>query len=552
MINKVIVHHFKKFARQEFDIPRHLVVVGPNNCGKTTLLQAIGAWAEFAYNWVVTNPDLAREKDGNYPSTNLNLLAFHSVPLADFEHLWTDKKVRDPVSVWLHTDQWKIGFEIIHHENELSYIRPAKEVHEKDLEKYIKDPFVPVYIPPLSGIEIREPSLNLADVRSAYFAKAQAGSILRNLLLAVSQDKQKWTKLQNVIQDFFGYKLDPPSGGAQIHVRYRHSVEGQSYDLSSAASGFLQVLMIYAALLAKEESRVFLMDEPDAHLHLLLQDKMYRDLYDFAQKTCSQLIIATHSERLINAAADADVDSLRLLAGHLKKVPDKYKLADTLELENEEIVLAQTEPGMLYAEDHTDVRILREWARILEHPLLPFLEKPFWKKTAQNKQSAAKHFSAVRLLVPDFLGVELCDGDIKRSKQSTLPTGMIRLFWNRDEIESYLLHPKSIRRYVGARTSKEMTEKAEKYMKQQLPPTLYEKPFESSEFLLDPKKSKNFLSNIFQEAGLNVREVDFYQVAVQMTKEEIHPEVKEKLDAIATHFNLAVDENEAKDRSQEA
>ena len=547
MINKVVINHFKKFMQQEFDIPWHLVVVGPNNSGKTTLLQAIGAWAELAFNWVETNPDLAREKDGNYPSTNLNLLAFYSVPLADFEHLWTDKKVREPVSVWLHTDQWKIGFEIIHHENELSYIRPAKEVHEKDLEKYIKDPFIPVYIPPLSGVEIREPSLNLADVRPAYFARAQAGSILRNLLLAVSQDRQKWTKLQNVIQDFFGYKLDPPSGGAQIHARYRHSVEGQSYDLSSAASGFLQVLMIYAALLAKEESRVFLMDEPDAHLHLLLQDKMYRDLYDFAQKTCSQLIIATHSERLINAAVDANVNSLRLLAGHLKIVPDKRKLADTLELENEEIVLAQTEPGMLYAEGPSDVNILREWARVLGHPALPFLEKPFWKEIGSNDKRAVKHFSTMQLLVPDFRGVALRDSDNKKLRNlSGPPEGMKRLFWVRYEIESYLLHLKSINRYIESNTSQECAEKAKAYMKQQLPPTLYKNPFESSDFLLGTK-AKNVLSNILQEAGLPVDESEFYRIAAQMRQEEIHPEVIQKLDEITAHFNLAGDKNEAED-----
>ena len=273
MINRVVIKHFKKFAQQEFDIPRHLVVVGRNNSGKTTLLQAIGAWAEIAYQWVQYNPDLARDRDGNYPSTNLNLLKFYSVPLADFQHLWTDKNVLEPASVWLHTVPWKIGFEIIYGENELSYIRPAKEVHEKDLEKYISDPLIPVYIPPLSGIEIREPSLNLADVSPAYFAKAQAGSILRNLLLDVSHDEQKWTKLQDVILSFFGYKLDLPSAGAQIHARYRHSVKSQSYDLSSAASGFLQVLLIFATLFAREEARVFLIDEPDAHLHLFLQDK---------------------------------------------------------------------------------------------------------------------------------------------------------------------------------------------------------------------------------------------------------------------------------------
>ena len=39
------------------------------------------------------------------------------------------------------------------------------------------------------------------------------------------------------------------------------------------ASGFLQVLFVYAALLYKK-SAIFLIDEPDTHLHILLRGKM--------------------------------------------------------------------------------------------------------------------------------------------------------------------------------------------------------------------------------------------------------------------------------------
>ena len=45
MIRKVVVSNFKKFEQQEFDIPDHLVIAGPNNSGKTSLLQAIAAWS---------------------------------------------------------------------------------------------------------------------------------------------------------------------------------------------------------------------------------------------------------------------------------------------------------------------------------------------------------------------------------------------------------------------------------------------------------------------------------------------------------------------------
>ena len=44
MIRRVIIEGFKRFDRVEFALPGHIVIAGPNNTGKTTLLQAIAAW----------------------------------------------------------------------------------------------------------------------------------------------------------------------------------------------------------------------------------------------------------------------------------------------------------------------------------------------------------------------------------------------------------------------------------------------------------------------------------------------------------------------------
>lgn len=324
MINKVVVKNFKKFEHLEFELPSHLVIAGSNNSGKTTLLQAIAAWSEIAFHWSHNKRDLAREEDENYPSINLNLLNFHSVPLTDFDHLWPSRNVQHPTSLWLYTDQWTIGFEVLYKEQELAAIRPAKKVNEDDLEQYIREPLISIYVPPLSGLDIKEKLFN-PEVISAQLARAQAGSVLRNLLFVISQDPRKWQALQEVVHSFFNYELGYPSGAAEILARYRHSAQSPFYDLSSAASGFLQVLLVYAAILYKEAS-IVLIDEPDAHLHILFQDKMYRKLCEYTRQNKSQLIIATHSERLINAA---DQDNLRLLAGELRKVTSK-ELKDTL------------------------------------------------------------------------------------------------------------------------------------------------------------------------------------------------------------------------------
>ena len=541
MISRVIVNNFKKFESLGFEIKDRLVIAGPNNSGKTTLLQAVATWSEIASIWRRYNSDRSRESDGNYPSTNLGLLGFYSVPLADFDHLWKDKSVQKPASIWLYTSKWKIGFEIIYKEPELAAIRPAKEVSETDLDKYFKEPLVAVYLPPLSGLDIREPFFNPVVI-PARLARAQSGSVLRNLLLDVSRDEKKWLKLQEVVGDFFGYELVTPSGDAEIFAGYRHYDKDKYYDLSSGASGFLQVLMVYAALLSREAS-VILIDEPDAHLHILLQDKMYRDLGKYARENKSQLIFCTHSESLIKTVAPHHLYVVR--ADHLKGVADNIEhgaLINVLKtVSNQEIVLAQeTEnPGILYVEGKTDISILREWAGVLDHRLYCFLERPFWKPAVYDTRvhgkgiGAEDHFEALKLVRGDVKGVELHDSDGDVREPGTLNNGLVRIFWRRYEIESYLIHPDAIARFVESLGGEVAAEKAREYIKDTFPRAVLATPLEDeSHIFLMGTKTKDILSVIMSKAGI-YEASDYSQLAAVMKKEEIHPEVVEKLDKIA-------------------
>ena len=557
MIKKIRVRGFKKFAEQEFEIPRHLVMVGPNNSGKTSLLQAVGTWMEIALRWSQSNPDLARDGKDDYLVTNITVDSFSSVPLADFDHLWADKKTDVPLEIWLETDKWKIGFECLHREMELIAVRPASAVREEDLRALRGDLddshetprrfWRPVYIPPISGLEVQESRFAEEATILNYLARADAGKVLRNLLLR-TQENGDWDKLNRTIKRLFGYELMPPSSGAFIHARYRHPAGEIAYDLSSAASGFLQVLLVYATIFG-QPSAVYLLDEPDAHLHLSMQNVLFRDLCERAQKDKFQVIVATHSERLIGAAHKSD---LRLLDadGNLKKV-DKDKIRGLLDLANPvEVVEALKEQRLLYLEGPTDIEILRVWAATLRHPSLSFLMRATPVETAGrgDKNFATKHFSAMRELVPKVRGVELLDRDRRPDDESEKSlerrSGRLKpLLWERKEIESYLLHPSSVIRYMQTRTSSENAMKAREYMNMQLPRILFEEPFRKSPFLfLDRLVIKEFFSHLFQEAGLTEpRREDFLEMAKKMKAEEIHPEVSDKLNEIAKHFDLSAE-----------
>lgn len=45
MIRDVAIRRFKRFESETLDVSGHVILAGPNNCGKTTVLQAVAAWA---------------------------------------------------------------------------------------------------------------------------------------------------------------------------------------------------------------------------------------------------------------------------------------------------------------------------------------------------------------------------------------------------------------------------------------------------------------------------------------------------------------------------
>ena len=85
----------------------------------------------------------------------------------------------------------------------------------------------------------------------------------------------------------------------------------------------------------------------------------------------------------------------RLLADN----QEKARLISSLGcLTNEDLILAEATPGVLYLEDYTDLLILREWARILDHPAYDLLTtRCFWKRTVHRDRVTVETRLAPRL-----------------------------------------------------------------------------------------------------------------------------------------------------------
>ena len=547
-ITKVVIHNFKRFSAETFDLDGHIVIAGPNNSGKTTLLQAIATWHLVLARWRELN-DYQRH-GGAYAKAPIARQAFYSVPLRAFDLLWHQRSSKEKIEIEVTCDTVRVPVQIISDSSEQVYVRPLQSVPPEWLKNPDNSP-KPVFVPAMSGLGTEEPVYQMPKINQL-LGQGKPGDVLRNLLVEANHDQDAWERLTKSIKTMFDYVLLPPNtDGPNIVAEYQHRAGKEKYDIASAGSGFLQVLMLLTFMNSRQGT-VLLLDEPDAHLHVILQDGIYNELRAAAQVNNSQLIISTHSETVINAVDPRELcallDAPRKLANNDERATLILSLSS---LSNLDIMLAREKGHVLYVEGHTDLDLLRVWARILNHRAASFMEQPFWKPAVfETRQKAGgikadDHFKSLLLVHEAIHGVQVTDRDGNENipdKKVAFDGKFLKLCWNRYEIESYLVHPDVLARFV-AETVGSTAELADiasmkETMRKYLPGRVVDDPAQHNG-LKDTKARRDILPPILDRAGLpSLHYTRYAEIAAVMQPDEIHPEITEKLDAIADHLGL--------------
>jgi hypothetical protein len=288
-----------------------------------------------------------------------------------------------------------------------------------------------------------------------------------------------------------------------------------------------------------------LLDEPDAHQHIILQRQVFDRLRQVAWSRRCQLLVATHSEIILE---DAEPQNIVSFYGHPHRLEidvDRDQVREALKrLSSLDILATESGSNVLYVEDESDFKILREFVRVLEHRSKAFFDEPFFYPIrGRNPREARAHFFALQAVRPDIKGVLLLDGDNRNLPDHEVRAdGLKILRWKRYEIENYLVHPQVLLRFVEGPVldlfRSRARDKGETFLKEELPPAVLTDPLGDHEYLLSVPASKTFLPSFFAQAETEISKKDYYQIASQMREEEIPYEVREKLDAIADGLGI--------------
>lgn len=566
MISRVRMVRFKRFADQSFDLTGGPVLLaGPNNSGKTTLLHALSAWNLALKRWVA-----GRGQSGGKKRISVVLDEFTALPLREMNLLWLNRhtarrlpsqKQPKPVPIYVEVvssrgrqAEEKLTIEFMYANEKLVYIRPVQgpETPEPidDIPDFAKSILI-VHMLAFSGIGTQEPRHALG-IQNKLVGEGKPGEIVRNLLLEIWEasgsraQQPPWKELNADIERLFQCELLPPEfSEARPYVvcEYRpkanpanHAARPPRLDIANAGSGFHQVLLLLSFFHARPTS-VLLLDEPDAHLHFILQREIFDHLRSVAQRRSCQLVIATHAEVLLQDTEPQQIISF--VGQHPRRLvrPDeKRSLQEALRrLSALDLLQADHVGAVLYVEDESDHKILREWASILRHPAHEFLQFPYVVplRGKGNLDEAKRHFQCLRLAKPTIKGLCVLDRDTGASgPPGGMPAGLAIRQWGRYEIENYLLVPELLKRFVRGNSGTPLFEE-----------TVIDQEFGANfpaglDFLKDipalqDLKASDFIVNLLSKTSVPLPKRDLFMLAKLMQPEEIHPEVRATLDAIA-------------------
>ena len=567
MIHHIKIINFKGFEDEEFQLKGNVVLAGPNNSGKSTLLQAIAVWHLALKEWhqersgskatIRTGVQLPRSKFTAIPLREMKLLwndtatAKRKHELVNTEKLGTPRPLEIIVSGKKNNEEFKIGMSFQYRFPDLVLIKPTEETETENIEWLIEN-FSLLYVPSFSGIGINETRYD-QPYQEMLIGSGKPGDILRNRMLDVwATSKDQWEELVRVIQKIFGYTLLPPQYEGQPYIicdYIPHVVHGRPksnhpvLDIASAGSGFLQTVLLLSFFYSKNSS-VVIFDEPDAHLHIVLQRQVYDTVRAVAQETNCQLIIATHSEIVIDSTDPDHVLSFYRKPHRLSEKFQSDQVRSALKhLSSMDILQADRWPSILYLEGVSDFNLLAEWSKVLDHPLRSYFEDQvknlFWHNNiGKNPRRAKEHLFALKAIRPEMKGILLLDGDGRNYSDHDLKAeGLEIIKWRRYEAENYLLVPTAIERFIrGGRQENLFTaqkiEQMYEYIKNSPFNSIVDDPMDHDDANVGIGASKNFLPGLFNLLDMDLSKNEYYSIAKTMTVDEIHPEVTEKLNMI--------------------
>ena len=317
MLKQIALKNFKRFERFSVHCREANILVGPNNSGKSSILDSLRILYGAHRYARRLKPRLVRIRGGEawgyeIPDTSI------PIALANVVHNYDDE---DAV-LEFHHDNGRVLVVEIHPERITRlYLRDASRRADTGPTYFRPFPVDVIIVPTLSPFEENERYVNDETIE-----RNRAGRLssrhFRNLWY---RNREEFPRFSNVISETWpGITLGAPdlplSTSHTLEMFYKEGIYPR--ELAWSGFGFQVWLQIVSHAFRGNEKSIFVLDEPDIYLHADLQHK----LLGYVKESFCQFFLATHSPEIINRASPGDIVSINssLRSGKRVRSDDEY------------------------------------------------------------------------------------------------------------------------------------------------------------------------------------------------------------------------------------
>lgn len=325
-IKSIQLKDFKTYEKININCDLNFnVIIGPNNIGKSTIIEAILLWEECLKLFIQ-----GRNNKKLYIGTQDRYLGFSSLYFLrisnDSDLFFSNKK---STSVCLNLEngnenyalKFNIGkpksikdsyFKVNYKDSCRDFEKLSDFLHRESLN--YNNIFYTYQTKPISQIVKNEPFYNNGQILKK-ISLGKSHELIRNKILksktrnnpsVTEKFKYLETKLKNILEANFQIKWKNNNLTDDEYVKISIKPPNtKEVDISLMGSGFLQILEIFSTLqfISNRQNclNVILIDEPDSHIHSNLQVNLLNELL---KEENIQVFIITHNENLIDSVSE--------------------------------------------------------------------------------------------------------------------------------------------------------------------------------------------------------------------------------------------------------
>lgn len=493
-ITSVEFKNFKAFKQFSVKLEGMNILVGPNNCGKSTIIGAFRVLRAGIRKAAVRSPEFIRVND-DYQCYGYSI-SEESLPIST-ENIHTDLAEIDTIITFRLSNNNRLKL-LFPKDGRVILIADTEGKPVRTPGKFrIAFPITVAVVPVLGPVEHNEPIVREETVQRE-IATHRASRHFRNYWKYFPDGFDKFADL--VKRTWPGMEILPPEIPDYMSEKIvMFCLENRmTRELYWAGFGFQIWCQLLTHISHATNDSIIVIDEPEIYLHPDVQ----RQLLGILREAGPDVVLATHSTEIMSEADPSEIlliDKSRQSAKRLHYVGEVQKALDLIgSIQN--IILTQLARNrrVVFVEDLSDFTIIRRFARKIGleelsagFDLTPIKSEGFssWSRIKSIAWGIEKTLGQPLKIAVVYDHDFWCDEEIASIYEELVKNVALVHFHQRKEIENYLLIPSVLERALY----KAVRERANRN-NQSLP------DIEPIEKLLDEASSKFKTENFSQYA----------------------------------------------------